>query len=740
MSAHTPRDLKIFVNQVGALHRVWQDEFPLSHLACYALLQKDNEDVQSTLLSNQDPRSPKRIIGDEWRGIIAALHFGVPVEEARQLLLRGPIQVALANGDGRTLSDLESVHHNGFWSVLEDTVSAWVNDWSRIAPADLAKAATALETSQVLVNTYSQHETVAILSNIRTAAASVRAWSPFDSESANGMVAVAKLVGDSEEIVSALLEGASKARVEASEASEEERQEVEVSPSVWMSSAFTLLKGLIELRLDKQMGQVVKVPLSAEQWLDVTRDVVENDPNGRLLQYFELLDIAEIDKLLSQQVVPDQIDENKLIAVRAAMMTRSRSAMTNTGNRVISLLKSGESFRGRQLAPMVGILRCARISGLIEEEQYAEFAVSGHYLHHLHSAVSENHSEATAECMFGFLQAVPSATEPAAVGNSHEGHQSLIELLSNPDKVPGAVDLFAALAKDTQQLSAVFAMTTGERPVPPFVARVLRTLLVSEDVSIAPELVSANWAVIREVLRESEESSESFEAFLKDLPGIDNLVAGILSENFDVLDSALYLALLRSSTRTDFMTWCKVRLSSVSQDAWSEAITSQGDLLDLVIELNTRGASVVLGATYYDALVDYAEQVSDGSVSALTKESWSDLFALLDANRRELFHRRAYEILKGSEGKASAEFFALFGDILSDRSILADDQRFIDQVCRPILLAGTMKMASHGWLKSQRPMLRCLPIVVIRLLLAISWTGFDKASTILQKVTRHSHT
>ena len=40
-SAPTPRDLKIFVNQIGALHRERQDEFPLAHLACYVLLQKD---------------------------------------------------------------------------------------------------------------------------------------------------------------------------------------------------------------------------------------------------------------------------------------------------------------------------------------------------------------------------------------------------------------------------------------------------------------------------------------------------------------------------------------------------------------------------------------------------------------------------------------------------------------------------------------------------------------------------
>ena len=115
----------------------------------------------------------------------------------------------------------------------------------------------------------------------------------------------------------------------------------------------------------------------------------------------------------------------------------------------------------------------------------------------------------------------------------------------------------------------------------------------------------------------------------------------------------------------------------------------------------------------------------------------SSLYLTLTAE--SFFTDEHTNILKGSEGKASAEFFALFGDILSDRSILADDQRFIDQVCRPILLAGTED--GIAWMAEvAEPMLRCLPIVVIRLLLAISWTGFDKASTILQKMTRHSHT
>ena len=72
-------------------------------------------------------------------------------------------------------------------------------------------------------------------------------------------------------------------------------------------------------------------------------------------------------------------------------------------------------------------------------------------------------------------------------------------------------------------------------------------------------------------------------------------------------------------------------------------------------------------------------------MSAITYETWSDIFALLEADHRELFYRRSYEILKNSDGEASEEFFVLFGEILSGGSILASDQRFIDGVCRPIL-------------------------------------------------------
>ena len=389
-SAPTPRYLKTFVNQIGALHREWQDEFPLSDLACYVLFLRESIDVPKALLSNTDFGFLSRNIGQEWRGVTAALHFGVPIGEARQLLLRGPIQGALANGDGKSLSDLESTHRAGFWSVLEDTVPAGADDWNSVAPADLAKAATALADSRLFDHSDSRPEQAALRSTLRKAALAVQAWSPFDAGTSQGMVRIGQLVGNPEEMLPALLAGASNARVETSG---EDVQEGDVSPGVWMSSAFTLTEGLVQLQEGEQLEQAIEVPLSADQWLEVSNDVAEKDPNGRSLRYFELRAVQAIDEQLGQQIANNQLDDNTFNSVHTAMLTRSKNVMTSLATQVFSRLQSGEAFPGDQIAHLVKTLRTSNLAGLIDQNEYTGFAENGHYLHHLHYAVSEKPSK-----------------------------------------------------------------------------------------------------------------------------------------------------------------------------------------------------------------------------------------------------------------------------------------------------------------------------------------------------------
>ncbi len=694
-SAPTPRDLKIFVNQIGALHRERQDEFPLSHLACYVLLQKDGGNVRDVLLSKNELGFLSRSVGKQWRETIAALHFGVPVQEALQLLLRGPIQVALANGDGQTLSTLASANPTGFWAVLEDTAPAGAENWNSLAPADLAKAATALVSSGVFDHADNRPEAKTLRSTIHTAAVAVQAWTPFDAATAEGMVALVQLTGDSEKTIPGLLVGASNAPVEASEGEQGEgvsrTTRERVSPSAWMSSAFTLVEGLVDLGLSGQIGDGIRVPLSAQQWLDVSPEVADRDRHGRLFQYFHLRAIEGIDQLLAQQAVPGQIDDDVFNAVRTAMATRSRGSMSTVASEVFSHLQSGESIVGNQLVLMLKTLRLSKRAGLIEQNEYEEFAASGYYLHHLHQAVSEGHPEAIGECMFGYLVAVPDACEPDHVGDSETGYEHLDEILQDPDTVPGAVDHFTARAKEMGHLPVVFEMATGKRPVPLFLRRVLKALLTSEDVSKPPELVRANWSLIRDILEEDKDDSQRFETFLNGLPGCDDLVGGVIDGIFEVRESGLYVALLRVSADAALATWCGNGLSSVDRDAWVRHIKPQSDLLDLVMRLKDRGADLTLGPDYLDALVEYAGRVSSASRGVISKESWDELFNLLNAGQRELFRRRTYKVLEQSDGKASIKFFDLFGSELSSHDFLANELEFIDQVCRPLLEASNAR-------------------------------------------------
>ena len=685
-SAPTPRDLKIFVNQIGALHREWQDDFPLSHLACYALLLKDQEDVRSALLSPEEMKVPSRIIGEDWRETIAAFHFGVPSHEARQLLLRTPIESALTSGDGAALAELAMSHPAGFLTVLEDSVPAGAPDWNALPSADLARGAIALADSGVLGHTEDRPEAATIRSDVKTAALALAEWIPFDDETARGMAAIVQLVGDPEETVPSLLTRVSKTAVDLD------------SPGEWMGSVFTLIEGLVELGLEKHVETGVDVPLNTDQWINASELMADRDAEGRLLHYCSLDVASEIDQQLSQRLDNNQFDAMTFNALDAAMATKSRSNMATVANSVLEHLQTGEQFQGDPLLSMLRTLRSSKEAGLVTEDQYKGFAEDSYYLHHLYSAFEGDHPEAAAACMFGFLQAVPNAQEPNPFGNSSPGYEILAQILQTPNTLPGTVEHFTTLAEENQQLQTVIEIATEQQPIPTFIAGVLRTLLGSTDVCKPPELIKDNWRIVRDILEgESEsEDSQSFKAFLQGLHGLGDLVGGIVDDPFDVNAASLYVALLRIEVDTEFETWCAAGVSAVNREVWLNEVMSQGELVELVIELKARKVDVSLTTPYLDALRDYAASVSEGLGTVLSEDSWSELVNLLDAGQQELFPSRIYQVLEESNGEAGADFFELFGNTLADVDLLAMEPRFMDRVCRPIIEADNA--AGIEWL------------------------------------------
>ena len=341
------------------------------------------------------------------------------------------------------------------------------------------------------------------------------------------------------------------------------------------------------------------------------------------------------------------------------------------------------------------MLRYSREAGLIAQGQLADFARSCRYLNYLHYAVSDGNPESVGECIFGHLQFVPDASHTGQIGQSSSGHNSLTRILRHPDTVPGTLDDFTSIVKQAQQLPVVFEMAAAVQSVSPLVAKVLRTLLISSDVIKPHDLVRTNLQVVQSVLRDQEDDSPNFEVFLKELPELDNLVADVVDGDFEVSEGGLYHALLRITDDTDLRSWCTNGLSNVSQDIWSTEVTSESELVELVIELKAQGAHTELGPTYFDALIDYAKKVAEDQDMPPQDGTWRERLTLLNPAQQKLFPGRAYRVLEDSNGRASAAFFHLFGDMIADRQLLANEPRLIDRVCTPIL--DTDNAAGIAW-------------------------------------------
>ncbi len=135
----TPREIKLFINQVGTLHRQWGDQLPLVQMAYFVSLTKRNVDIHAGLVSGAIPEGEMvDILGKNVPENIAALLFNVEPEKAVQLLLDKPIQDAILQGNFSQLDQL-SLNYKPNFGVVFDKLP--YSSWIRTNPIGIANTA-----------------------------------------------------------------------------------------------------------------------------------------------------------------------------------------------------------------------------------------------------------------------------------------------------------------------------------------------------------------------------------------------------------------------------------------------------------------------------------------------------------------------------------------------------------------------------------------------------------------------
>jgi Cdc6-like AAA superfamily ATPase len=144
----TPRDLKIFINQIAALHSQSSTEIPLVCVAIY-ILQRDLiaeriEGYRSGLVSpRHDDAIYKGEIIDKYvvselagqydlKQTLVALHYNVEPAQAAYIIEGPALQLHLENRDVMAAKELEKV--SGLNVILEDIVAKNYHSWASYTP------------------------------------------------------------------------------------------------------------------------------------------------------------------------------------------------------------------------------------------------------------------------------------------------------------------------------------------------------------------------------------------------------------------------------------------------------------------------------------------------------------------------------------------------------------------------------------------------------------------------------
>ena len=184
----SPRELKLYVNRIGALHRRWQHELSFASLAYYASLGKAADDVAQDLRGDGFPTPDVTPLLDaRIEGHLAALAFNTAPKRALQLLHGPRIDNALMREEADGLLDLAD--RPGFWEALMG--SAFVRVPSSAPPSLLLAASRLAELPEEIRPAAEWGEVTELLAR---AGREADGWAPLTPASASRLSDLLSLV------------------------------------------------------------------------------------------------------------------------------------------------------------------------------------------------------------------------------------------------------------------------------------------------------------------------------------------------------------------------------------------------------------------------------------------------------------------------------------------------------------------------------------------------------------------
>ena len=616
----TPRDLKIFVNQIGALHRQWYDDIPLEIQALYVLLSRNDYNFEKMLVeSNLLTLNEKLLVDNDYLKYLAALHFNVDIEKSLQVLMGKPIEKALSTGNMDSIK--EQTNLLGFPQVCEHVISERYLEWSSSQPHTIFMAANVL--SKI------EHEHEPSLEG---------AWDLLikGTENAQFLHLLDKTIGTgiSQLFMRKPNDSFAQHIIEITNSSIQDLSEEDKTINTetigkWLDGIYIVFTVLLENKQHSIINEHFSVNCSAPTYIEIISKLSNRPECSEIKQFFKTSVeptevIGEITNIANEGRFNDnyyEVVKNMLIIdqdwtwdsfitalnVRLQTIIDKPSEMKNNLEALLQLEKEGIEQATNHLANLTN---------------------QGYLFHHFHRIDASNDVKAKALFMIPFLKIVPTGTIQGNIGHSGAGLNLFNKISSDPTKQQEVVNNFADLSIEYSLIDTLIELPSN-----------------------APNTSNFVYATMNVISKENEILGEK-----------------LISRDFNTKFSKMYSIVL-STKHSEKLTYFLIDgLKNIDKNKWLSELQNEGDLLELLFEFIKLGNKPDLSRNFSDALLEHAKHLIVNNIE-FEPSKGEKLYEALNEYAKIVFLKNLLDFIIDSEN-ATDHVLNVYGKLLSGCDIL----------------------------------------------------------------------
>jgi hypothetical protein len=675
----TPRDIKLFLNELGSSFLQHKEDIPLHIQALYIVLRKKEWNTDSKLLAQltttgSDFLSPlsEPLVDPEYREYLAALFFRVPKESAVQLLIANKVEIALNTTDANSLKKL--VDFKGFEQVCEEVIEKNSFNWISEDPNIIGKSILLYQELQLGESDSSK----GIWNSLYRACNSIKKWEYFSLDSAKGLVLLIKKT-ISGEIVDSIFKSIESSNLfDIEKVKEKKRHEN-------FEAICELIKEISSIKGGKLIKDALGLNISATAYISSLYLILDKDDYKDVFQ----LIVPNCD---SESLITELVGRIKSRGLLGSKWLQVCKILDSLGvvelwdefiDALIMDLAETTEKEEEEIVTKIEILLYLNSDEDKIKDKLDELTRKGGFFHNFNIQAADNTTSRSFSLMYYLL--LMYNTEPAIVngpvGNSQSGINKFKNILAAPDSHKDLVTNVAMEIISQNKVNVLFEIAENNKETKNFIQSLIAILADKEEFidSLSKEDLIENESLIYNSLTEDDTYYDDYMKFIKSFNQKKDLISIVCEREFNVEKSSLYSALLSAvkAQNSNLVEHLINNLRGVTEDMWvEESKAGYICILDLVVQMSNYGISLDLGVPFKSFLNSYFEQVNTGGeiIEKLTSH-WNTLAKALDEDNKVTLLRDIRDKILYSDTNIS-NIIENLGYNLIDRNILeekADD-------------------------------------------------------------------